>query len=322
MSKLSILNAEALNYSEEARKILLELGNLDEYLQIPRSDLLKIVGNYEILLVRLAFQIDREIIDTASKLKIIVTATTGLDHIDLDYAQEKNISVLNLRGQLDFLRTIVATAEHSWALLLALSRRIPWAFQSVQAGEWERDNFRGHDLNGRRLGILGLGRIGEKVARYALAFGMQVFAFDPQPISLIPNVKICNSLEELLPQSDVLSIHVPLKPETRNLLGSEELALLPPNALLINTARGQIIDETALVEALLAGRLAGAAVDVLAQERNNNHSSSVIEYARNHGNLIITPHIGGATYEAMAATEIFMAKQLKQSIEDNNALFT
>ncbi len=315
MKPYRILNLEPDNYSTDALAILQSLGSVDRG-PLTRRELLARIDDYEIVIVRLAHKIDREILDHARRLKVIVTATTGLDHIDLAYAEAKNIEVLSLRGETDFLRSIPATAEHTWALLLALVRRIPAAFQSVLAGEWQRDRFKGHDLAGKTLGILGLGRIGEMIARYGQAFGMRVLAYDPYRKDWLPGVERAANQSELLRQSQVLCVHVPLNEETENLLGAAELAQLPPGSILVNTARGQVLDETALLDALASRRLAGAALDVLWNERDaGSNLSALVQYARTHDNLLITPHIGGATYESMAATEIFMAHRLRAYLE-------
>ncbi len=313
---IHILNAEPLGYCNEARHILRAVGQLDEQ-DLSREQLLACIAKYTVLIVRLGFQVDREIIDAGKNLKAIVTATTGLDHIDVEYAGTHGIKVLSLRGQRDFLRTIPATVEHTWALLLALRRRVPWAFRSVLGGHWERDCFKGHDLAGQRLGVVGLGRIGERVAELGLAFRMDVAAFDPYRHDWVSGVKRCETLPDLLRRSDVLSVHVPLNEETRNMIDREELDLLPLRAVVVNTARGGIIDEIALVEALRSGRVSGAALDVVGHEQNPAawRESPLLDYARHHDNLLITPHIGGATFESMASTEIFMAKQLQQFLQ-------
>ncbi len=310
MNGWRILNAEPENYSPQALEVLCRAGTV-EMKALDRAGLLAAVGDIDALIVRLKFQIDEEVFTAAPRLKALVSATTGLDHIDLDCAARRGVKVLSLKGETEFLRSIPATAELTWGLLLALIRRIPAAFGSVLEGRWERDDFKGRDLAGKRLGILGLGRIGSMVARYGLAFGMRVMAYDPHPERWVDGVERKESMAELLMESDVFSIHVPLNPETRQLIGKSELDLLPPGALLINTARGDILDEQALLEALKDGRLAGAALDVLSNERSDALARSpLIEYARQHSNLILTPHIGGATYESMAATEMFMAKKL------------
>lgn len=310
---LKILNVEPDEYSDEARSILLQTGSLVEK-NMDRSELLQRIHEFDTLIVRLRHQVDAELMNAAPALKFIVSATTGLDHIDMEYAARKNISVLSLRGETEFLRTIPATAELTWGLLLALTRNIPSAHASVLNGAWQRDRFKGHELAGLRLGIVGLGRIGEKVAGYGLAFGMKVKAYDPYRTDAFSSVEMKTSLAELLGESDVLSIHVPLIQETVNLIGAKELNMLQRGSWLVNTARGAIVNEPALLDALKSGHLAGAALDVLSGERTNENSP-LIEYACTHSNLLLTPHIGGATCESMHSTEVFMANKLKKHVE-------
>ena len=310
---MRILNVEPDQYTDDARSILRAIGHLVEQ-NMERAELLDRIREFDILIVRLKHQVDAELLSAAPDLKVIVSATTGLDHIDMDHAAQKNIAVLSLRGEVEFLRSIPATAELTWGLLLALVRNIHSAHESVLAGEWQRDRFKGHELSGKRLGILGLGRIGEKIARYGLAFGMQVSAYDPNPKEVQPGVVMKDTMAALLRETDILSIHVPLNTETNNLVGTEELNLLPRGSYLVNTARGAVLDESALLSAIKSGQLAGAALDVLASERTSQ-ISLLVEYARAHSNLLITPHIGGATYESMRATEMFMANKLKQYVE-------
>jgi D-3-phosphoglycerate dehydrogenase len=310
---LKILNAEPLGYSAEAGALLAELGEVVAK-EMSRSQLLKELDRYDILIVRLANQVDRAVIDAGRRLRVIVTATTGLDHIDMRYAQQRGITVLSLQGETDFLRQVQATAEHTWALLLGLLRNIVPAAIAVRQGNWNRDMFRGRELNGKHLGIVGLGRLGQKVARYGQVFGMNVGAFDPFAQKWIDGVRREPTLADLLKKSDILSLHAPLNTETKGLIGTTELALLPPGAVLVNTSRGQLIDESALIRALTNKHLAGAALDVVAQERENDgrQKSPLLDYAGSHDNLLITPHIGGATYESMAKTEVFMALKLKK----------
>lgn len=314
---IRILNVEPVGYSEEARKILRSLGELFEA-SLDRNELIAQISDYDVLIVRLKHQIDREVIDAATRLKVIVTATTGLDHIDVDYARAKGITVLSLQGEREFLRTVSATAEHTWALLLALLRRIPAAFQSVLDGVWVRDQFKGHELRGKMLGLVGLGRVGRKVARYGFAFEMDVLAYDPFVEDWPEDVGKCSSLFELLRNSDVLSLHIPLNDHTVGLIDKKAFSNLPAGALLVNTSRGEIVDEYALVEALESGKLAGAAVDFLPGERDpaRRLASPLLAYARTHDNLLITPHIAGATFESMEKTEIFMARKLEKYIHN------
>jgi D-3-phosphoglycerate dehydrogenase / 2-oxoglutarate reductase len=310
MRAWQILNAEPENYSPRALETLQAIGSVRSEGQT-RSSLLANLADVDVLIVRLAFKLDEEVFSAAPNLRAVVSATTGLDHIDLAAAERHGVQVLSLRGEVDFLRSIPATAELTWGLLLALTRRIPVAFNSVLAGRWQRDDFKGHDLAGRRLGILGLGRIGRMVAGFGLAFGMRVLAYDPHPLQWLEGVERTDGMPELLEQANVLSIHVPLNPSTKELVGAAELSRLPAGALLVNTSRGDVLDEAALLADLEKGHLAGAALDVLCHERSEALAGSrLIAYARTHSNLILTPHIGGATYESMAATEIFMAHKL------------
>jgi len=309
-----ILNAEPLEYSDEARSILQDIGTVDEF-HHTRDSLIQCIQDYEVLIVRLGLSIDQDIIQAASKLKVIVTATTGLDHIDLEFAKKRNIEVLSLQGETEFLRSIPATAEHTWALLLSLVRKIPPAFYDVCHHKWDRDKFRGNDLYQKNLGILGLGRIGEKVAKYGLAFGMRVSAYDPYRSNWKTGIKRVYSLENLLKGSDVLTIHVPLNDETLYMIGLNELLLLPESAYIVNTSRGKILDEGGLLQVLENGKIAGAALDVISEEREKSlGTDNLINYARENTNLLITPHIGGATVESMAMTEIFMARKLKNHL--------
>ena len=315
-NSFNILNTEPLNYSAEAHALLNQLGKVVTK-QMSRSQIIDELNAYDVLIVRLAHQIDREIIDAAPNLRVIVTATTGLDHIDQKYARSRGITVLSLQGETTFLRSIRATAEHTWALLLGLLRHLVSASVAVHSGRWDRDAFRGHELCGKRLGLIGLGRIGAMVAHYGRAFGMDVGAYDPFINDWAENVWRAPALSDLLVRSDVLSLHVPLNAETTGMIGAPEMKLLPPGAVLINTSRGRIIDEAALLQALKSGQLAGAALDVITDERNTDQriGSPLLTYARKCKNLLITPHIGGATYESMAKTEVFMARKLLKFLQ-------
>ena len=316
---IRILNLEPEGYSDVARKVLEEIGEVSDG-PLSRDELLQRIPDVDVLVVRLGHAIDRALLDRAQRLRAVVSATTGLDHIDLEAASERGITVLSLKGETEFLRTVHATAEHTWALLLALVRQIIPAAMSVRDGEWERDRFRGRELAGSRLGILGLGRIGSRVADYALAFGMRVTAYDPYLEEWPSSVRRAESLRALLTEADVLSIHVPLNDDTTKLLDAERLAMLPAGAVVVNTSRGEIIDEVALVAALEQGRIAGAALDTVWNERESEerNATRMMAIARSADYLLITPHIGGATRESMAKTELFMARKLARFLQENN----
>jgi D-3-phosphoglycerate dehydrogenase len=279
--------------------------------EVTREQLLGMLPEIDVLMVRLAHEIDREVLMKGERLRAIVSPTTGLDHIDGVTAAEKGVTVISLQGETSFLRSIRATAEHTWALLLALLRHLPAAVDAVRRGEWDRDAFRGRELSGRTLGIVGLGRIGGMVAEFGHAFAMDVQAYDPF-VNEWGGVVPVPSLEALLRGSDVVSLHVPLDNTTSGLIGRREVSWLRPHALLVNTSRAGVIDEGALVEALINRTIAGAALDGVHNERNPSLRSgnTLLAYGRSHSNLLITPHIGGATEESMSRAEVFVAEKL------------
>lgn len=309
-----ILNAEPKEYSEKARNILLSFADLHER-YVTRSELISCIHNYEALIVRLDHLIDANVLEGAYRLKAIATATTGLNHICLREAKKRNIAVISLKGERAFLDTIYATAEHTFGLLLALIRKIPSAVNHVNDGKWNRDKFKGIELANRSLGIIGFGRLGSKVARYGFAFGMKVLAYDPVVTSGPREVEFL-TFEDVLSQADILTLHVSYETETRNLIGSREFKMMKIGSYLVNTSRGELIDESALLDALNNGTIAGAALDVLWGEFGDNpewtKNSPVVKYSIEHENLIITPHIGGATKDSMEKTEIFIANKLKK----------
>lgn len=264
--------------------------------------------------MRLAHQLDSELLNNATNLRYIVSPTTGLNHIDLNECNKRNINVLSLKGETEFLDNIYATAEHTWALLLTLVRKIPQAVNSVCDNQWNRDSYKGHELHGKTIGVIGLGRIGRKIVKYAEAFEMRILATD-----IVENKKMCNvqmvSLNDLLRESDVVSLHADYNSNNHSFLTHEHFKIMKRSSLFINTARGELVDERALLDALKNGLIAGAAIDVIANETNGGLTDNkMIKYANYQSNLIITPHIGGATYESMQKTEIFMANKLKSII--------
>ncbi|MBI4992219.1 MAG: hypothetical protein HZB99_03305 [Candidatus Harrisonbacteria bacterium] len=303
------LITEPKDYSEKALDIYRSMGRV-YFGGTPREDA-------EILVVRLGYKIDRLWMDKVPNLKIIATPTTGLNHIDLKEAEKRGIKIISLRGHTGFLSRITSTAEETLALMLALVRKLPWAFDDVKRGNWNRDAFKGHQLAEKTLGILGLGRLGKIMARYGQALGMRVIASDPNVgVDEMKQLGVERvAMEELFRLSDVLSIHVLLTDETKNLVKEHHLKLMKPEAVLINTARAEIIEKGALEKALKEKWIAGAAVDVMWDEQGNGghlKNNELLEYAKNNNNLLISPHFGGATYEAMQITEEFIADLVKK----------
>lgn len=262
--------------------------------------------------MRVRFSAD--MIAAAPRLRAVVTATTGADHIDQEALRARAIPLLTLRGQTQLLRELTPAAELSWLLVMACARNIRAPIADVLAGNWDRNRHPGLMLRGRSIGIVGCGRIGQWMARYAEAFGMRRFGYDPH-VDPWPDGIERLPLDELLARSDVISVHVPLNDQTRGLLGARELESIREGAILVNSSRGEIIDETELLLALERGRLSAAGLDVLTGEPDVA-SNALLEYARTHPNLIITPHIGGFSPDAVRTVLRFCCERIRTSDPD------
>jgi D-3-phosphoglycerate dehydrogenase len=306
---LNILVAESKQFSKEAKLLLMQMGDL-RLEDIPTGALANELEETDVLWVRLRSRIDASVLNRAPRLKVIASPTTGLTHIDMAAAAERNIRVVSLQGEVQFLRTIHATAEYTIGLMLSLLRHIPSAVEHVRQRGWNRDLFRGNELFERSVGIVGYGRLGKIVAKYLNAFECDVLVADPklQMSEVRPPVRV-TSFEELLTVADIVTVHVDLNASTHRLFGREQFQRMKPGALLINTSRGEVLDEVELIRALKTGILGGAALDVITEEHQYS-VSPVAHYARTNPNLIVTPHVGGCTEESMRRTEVFLAHRL------------
>ena len=297
--------------SDEGLEILNAGGLIvDDLSRRSRSDLLESLNGTSGLIVRSATMADEELLDRASSLEVIGRAGVGLDNIDLEAATRRGIAIINAPAG-----NTVSTAEHAFALLLALARGIPDAAASMRAGNWERKSLKGAQLAGKVLGVVGAGRIGTAVVRRARAFGMDVLVSDPFLTQARARELGARSvpLERLLETSDYVTLHVPLIEETRHLIGAAELARMKPAAGLINAARGGIVDEAALVAALEAGDIAAAALDVFETE-----PLPADDPLRRCRNLIMTPHIGASTPEAQREVAIEIARAVRDALLDGD----
>lgn len=311
------LITEPKDYSKKALEVYRSLGLVYFYPELSAKEKKSILSRLNIIVIGLAIQLDKNFIDQMPHLKIIASPATGMNHIDTDYVKSKKIKIISLRGRKGFLRNVPSTAEETMALLLSLIRNIPWAFDDVKAGRWNRLNWRGHQLLGKTIGLLGFGRLGKIVARYAKAFGMKVIVCDPNVSEKFIKSRGANqiSMEKLFKESDIVSLHVLLTNDTHNLVTAKHLRSMKPTAYLINTARAELIEKDALHQALKNKWISGAAIDVLWNERGDGDhlkKDSLWQYAKTHQNLIIAPHIGGATFEAMAVTQDFIAELVKK----------
>ncbi|MCK4554419.1 hydroxyacid dehydrogenase [Candidatus Parcubacteria bacterium] len=317
--KHKILCTIGKKYTKEAKKILETIGEVDCH-DLTQGELIEKISGYSILLVGLGLKVDKQVLDNAKELKIIATATTGLDHIDVDYAKSKNIDIISLRGENEFLNTITGTAELAFGLIIGLLRLTHPAFESVKNYQWDRESHRGHSLCGKTLGIVGLGRLGKMMAKYGNAFGIKVIACDPhQDIKTFQGLNCEKAdFDDLLKNSDIISIHIHLKEDTENMFNHEAFEKMKYTAYLINTSRGKIVNENDLLDALKNKKIAGYATDVLAGELDfdkNFNNYPLVEYARKNNNLIIVPHIGGMTHESREATDIFIANKIKKFLQ-------
>ncbi|MDD5450315.1 MAG: NAD(P)-dependent oxidoreductase [Desulfovibrionales bacterium] len=310
MSKPKLLYYSILKYQADNLKLLNDKFDVVEVAN-PSFDNEDILSTIDVLLAPMGYYLDKNKIDKCLNLKVIGSNTTGHPHIDVDYACSKGIEVVTLKNQKEFLDSITPTAEHTWGLLIALTRNLIPAYKYALDGQWDRRPFGGAKMLSRmKIGVVGLGRLGFKVAQYALAFGMDVFYFDPFVFSGLPGLVSCSSLEGLVAQVDVVTVHVPHEKETEGMFSARVFSEFKEGAYFINTSRGELVDHSALLEYLKSGHLAGAVLDVFDGEfvpgfQKTFKDHPLLAYAKANSNLIITPHIGGSTYDAWYETERF-----------------
>ncbi|HUR15723.1 MAG TPA: hydroxyacid dehydrogenase [Candidatus Limnocylindrales bacterium] len=281
-------------------------------LGLSRDRLLAELPRFEGLIVRSGLKVDAEAIAAGTRLLVIGRAGVGTDNIDLAAATDAGIAVVNAPNA-----NTIAAAEHTLALILSLARRVPAADASLRNGEWRRADFVGSELSGKTLGIVGLGRIGLAVADRARAFGMRLLGSDPivtRDASLLHGVEL-SDVDDLLAASDIVTLHVPLNDRTRGMLDAAGLSRMKRGALLVNVARGGLVDESALAEALSVGRLGGAALDVYG---NEPPLGSPILTAPN---TVLTPHLGASTTEAQERVSIETCEQVADILEGRDAPF-
>jgi D-3-phosphoglycerate dehydrogenase len=305
---ITIVNFEPGNFSNTAKQLLQQKAN---YIEIVWDDLENFPAAKEaaVIIVRFKKYLNTEVLGAFSKLRIIVSATTGTDHIDIGYCNARGIKILCLKPYTEFLKTIPSTAEHCFALLLSMLRNIPAAAASVREGNWKRELFWGYQLKDKKLGIAGLGRTGALMAKYAHAFDMQVYYYDPY-VTFGGVYRKTGSLGELVTACDIISLHVHLAPETHHLINNSLAAAFTNTKYLLNTSRGKIVDEHFVYRLLKEKKLAGIATDVLEEEMNDISKSPLFKAMAEGYNVLITPHIGGATYDALHSCEEFICSKL------------
>ncbi len=263
--------------------------------------LIAALAGRQALLVRGQTKVTAEVLARANGLKVVARAGAGVDNVDTKAALAAGVAVFNAPGA-----NAVSVAELTWGLIFALLRHIPEADATTRAGGWEKSRLAGVEINGRTLGVVGLGFVGREVARVGVALGCHVLGFDPDPSAapILAGVERVD-LERIFATCDIVSLHAPLSPETRHLAGAAQLARMKPGAFLVNAARGGLVDEVALVEALRDGRLGGAALDVFEQEPPGDSPLFALK------NVVLTPHLGAATAEAQERAALMAAEAVK-----------
>lgn len=312
MTAWRVLNTLDLSGAPEAVAALEGVGRLDS-LTADRSHVLEALDGCHAYLASAVARIDEEFLDSAQCLRLIGSPHTGVDHMDLDEIEKRGITLFTITRETELLNSFSATSELAFGLLLSLVRNIPEACESANKGDWARERFSGFQLLGKTLGILGLGRLGKISARIGRGFGMNVIAHDIADVSA-EGVEMVD-MDTLLAKSDVLTVHVHLNEQTRGLLGRKAFAAMKTGAILLNTSRGAIIDEDALLGVLQSGRLRGVALDMVEGEWCDDLAAHpLIVYARENPNLVITPHIGGSTRESINGARVFMARKMADHI--------
>jgi len=303
--KYKVLVADAVD--QAGIDILKSIAEVDVKTKQPEDALIQMIGDYDAMMVRSATTVTAKIIEAGKKLKIIARAGVGVDNVDIKAATERGVFVVNSPSG-----NTIAAAEHTLAMMFASARLIPAADASVRGHKWERASFMGRQLNGKVLGIVGLGQVGGHVAKVAREVGMRLVGYDPyvnearaasMHVELLP-------LEDLLKEVDFLTLHIPLIPATKHLLNAEKLAMMKPTARIINCARGGVIDESALSDALKAGKLGGAALDVFEVEKAFPEDHPLLHCP----NIVLTPHLGASTVEAQVNVAVDVAQQIRDCL--------
>jgi D-3-phosphoglycerate dehydrogenase len=305
MPNYKILITDGLD--ARGQSILRASADLDYRASTTAEELLNLIANYEALIVRGQSRVTSDVIDAAPQLKVVGRAGVGVDNIDLEAAKKRGITVVNAPTS-----TTIAVAELAFALLLAVAREIPRADVSMKQGQWNKKEFEGVELGGKTLGIIGFGRIGIEVGRRAAAFGMNVIVYDPnvtehelqhadaEPVSI----------QDLFAWSDFISLHLPLNVQTRDLIGPMAFSQMKDGVRIVSTARGGIINESALLDALNSGKVAGVALDVFEKE-----PPGLTELV-SHPRVIATPHIGAQTSEAQSRAAEDIANEVLAALRD------
>ena len=302
-----VLIADQIN--EKGIDELKDIAEVVTNFTISKEELIDVIKDFDAIIVRSRTKVTREVIEASNKLKVIARAGVGVDNVDVQAATERGVMVINAPES-----TSITVAEHTMGLILALSRKIAIADNSVKNGKWEKSRFMGIELNGKTLGVIGMGRIGSQVVTRSKAFGMETIVYDPyitEKTASELGVTVVD-LETIIKKSDVMTIHVPLTSETKHLIAREQLEMMKNNAFIVNCARGGIINEDDLYEALATGQIRGAGLDVFENEPPEDSPLLGLD------NVVLTPHIAASTSEAQRDAAIIVANEIKKVFMDHS----
>ncbi|MFO7881843.1 MAG: hydroxyacid dehydrogenase [Kosmotogaceae bacterium] len=290
------LAEDAMKLLEDSEIFEITTGHYD------KEELKKNLEGIEFLVVRSATKVTADVLSAGKELKVVGRAGVGLDNVDVETAKKLGIQVYNTPGA-----NAISVAELTMGLLLSLVRHIPRGTAGLKENLWEKKKLKGNEIYGKTLGLIGYGAIGKEVAKRALAFGMNIIVYDPYVESTDMDIKLCEDIEAMLPEVDVLSLHVPLNNKTKHIISKKELDLIKDGALVINAARGGVLDEQALYDAIISEKVKAAALDVFEVEPPNDELRRKL---LGLDNVIATPHIGASTVEGQVRVGIEMAKKL------------
>lgn len=301
---------EPKDFSQKAIEMLNSIGEVST---LDDKNLDAFVADKEVLFIRLANFIGNDFLNKAKNLKYICTPTTGLNHIDLEECEKRDIKIVSLKGEYEFLSTIRATPEHTFGLVLSLLRNYKEAFLNQKNNKWDRELYKGFELYGNNVGIIGFGRVGKILAKYFEAFEANVYFYDiDDSIQEIHSAIKLSSIEEVINQTNIVILSASYT-ESNHQFFDKKYIDLPENKYFINTARGELVDEEYLITKIEQNFFKGIAIDVIQDEQLNNNLDKLLKLTESN-NLIVTPHIAGATYSSMYRTEEFIVNKLKEVI--------
>ena len=311
----SLYNVLAISKCDDlpsVKESLSSLGNVTYNFDLKQNDLKDTINDYEIVFVPTNLKFNKEVWTDESKIKVIATPSVGIEHIDVKFFREKGVKIISLKNKFELTKKIYSPAEIAFSHVLNLSRNIVSAIDDVKSNNWFPNNHIGNELNGKVIGIVGMGAVGTIMSNYCKAFGMKVVCYDPYKNVHDSDIKQYNSLKELLSESDIVSVHVDLTESTRDMFTSQEFKCMKDTAIFVNTSRGEVVNSVDLLHALNTNEISSVGLDVLSGERYEEGRKSLVDYSKQSNRLIITPHLGGSTVEARLKRSNHICKLLSE----------